>query len=68
MIVDRIENGIAVIQREDGTFFELSVTELPHDVKEGCVLVQNCEGYALDRLAEKALRQDSKRKTDRLFR
>ncbi len=68
MIVDRIENGIAVIEREDGTFFELPLSELPDSVHEGCVLVCNCEGYALDIIAENELRKNNVIKTRSLFK
>ncbi len=68
MVVDRIENGYAVIEKKDGTFFELPLSELPFDVHEGCVLVRNCEGYALDLIAEKKLRRNNIRKTHSLFK
>ncbi len=67
MVVDRIEGDIAVIEREDGTFFELSLCELPDCVCEGSVLVQNCEGYALDKLATAERRKRNSLRTLTLF-
>ena len=67
MIVDRIENMIAVIEREDGTFFELPLSELPEGVCEGCVLVRNCESYAVDMLATKERRNRNAARTRGLF-
>lgn len=67
MIIDRIEDMIAVIEREDGTFFELPLSELPESVCEGCVLVQNCEGYAVDMLATKERRKRNATRTSSLF-
>ena len=68
MIVDRIENGFAAVEREDGSFFEIPLSELPASVHEGSVLVCNCEGYALDILAERKLRERNSVKTKRLFK
>lgn len=67
MIVDRIENGIAVIEREDGNFFELPLSELPESVQDGSVLIANCEGYALDNLATKERRIRNAARTRSLF-
>ena len=68
MIVDRIENGMAVIERENGTFLEIPLSELPESVHEGCVLVSNCEGYALDIVAERELRKRNALLTSQLFK
>ena len=68
MIVDRIENMIAVIEREDGTFFELPLSELPEGVCEGCVLVQNCEGYAVDMQTTEERRKRNAMRTHSLFK
>lgn len=68
MVVDRIVNNTAVIEREDGTFFKLPLSELPECVREGSVLVQNCEGYAVDMLATKERRTGSAMLTWKLFK
>lgn len=68
MIVDRIEDLTAVIERQDGTLFELALSELPPGVHEGSVLVKNCEGYALDLLAEEERRANNASKTRLLFK
>ncbi len=38
LIVDRIENGIAVLEKEDLSHIEISINELDFDIKEGSVL------------------------------
>ncbi len=68
MVVDRIEELTAVIEKQDGTLFELPLSELPPGVHESSVLVKNCEGYALDLLAEKERRANNASKTRLLFK
>ncbi len=67
MKIDRIENGIAVIER-DGSFFEVSLSELPEGAREGSVLVETQDGYALDTDAEKQRRMAAAQRRMRLFR
>ena len=67
MIIDRIENAIAVIEREDGTLFEIPLSELPDCVCEGSVLVHNCEGYAMDKIATDERRKRNAMRTRSLF-
>lgn len=68
MVVDRVENGIAVIENENGDLFRLPLSELPEGVREGSVLVHNCEGYALDMLATEERRKKNAERTRSLFK
>lgn len=38
LIVDRIENGIVVLEKEDLSHIEISISELDFEIKEGSVL------------------------------
>ena len=60
-IVDRIENGIAVIETESGTL-ELELKYLPEGTKEGNVIK-----LTLSPEEEKKRRERIKKKMDRLF-
>lgn len=40
MIVDRIEDGVAVIETENGSFIHIDATLLPHGAREGWVLAE----------------------------
>ncbi len=49
LIVDRIENGFAVCEKDDLSFINIPLSDLPEETKEGSVLVQNKSGqYILD--------------------
>lgn len=65
--IDRIENGIAVIEGEDGAFFQLAVSQLPKDAREGSVLRRTQDGFALDPEAGRERRRMLYEKTRRLF-
>ncbi len=60
-IVDRIENGIAVIETESGTL-ELELKYLPEGTKEGNVIK-----LTLSPEEEQKRRERIKKKMDRLF-
>ncbi len=47
--IDRIENGFAVCENENKTFENIPLEMLPQGVKEGDVLRQDENGFALDR-------------------
>ncbi len=64
--VDRIEEGIAVLE-EDGRWFHLPVNTLPEGTKEGSLLVRTENGFALDPETEKKLRAEMAERTRRLF-
>ncbi len=48
LIVDRIEEGIAVLEKEDMTREEVAAALLPEGTKEGSVLSFDGEFYSLD--------------------
>jgi len=56
-IIDRIENGIAVCEREDGGFEQFPLAELPEGAREGSVLAKDGGGaWALDLETERERR------------
>ena len=56
LIVDRIEEGTAVLEKEDLSRIEIPVSELPEGVKEGTVLLYDGNSYVTDS-DEEALRK-----------
>ena len=46
-IIDRLEEGVAVCERDDGSFVTLSLEFLPEGCHEGSVLLQNEAGQFL---------------------
>ena len=48
LIVDRIEEGIAVLEKEDMTHIHINLSELPAGTKEGSVLTFDGTTYTLD--------------------
>ena len=48
LIVDRIEEGIAVLEKEDLTHIHINLSELPEGTKEGSVLYFDGTTYVLD--------------------
>lgn len=57
LTVDRITQGIAVLEKEDMSHIEVSLNLLPCGVKEGSVLFFDGEAYRLDSEAENAARE-----------
>lgn len=55
--VDRIVEGIAVLEREDMSHIEVAVEKLPTGVKEGNVLVFDGVAYHIDIDAETVARE-----------
>lgn len=55
LIIDRIEEGIALCEGENGE--TVSLTEFPSAAKEGDVLVQTASGWQID-AAETAKRRE----------
>lgn len=47
-IVDRIEEGIAVLEKEDFTHIHINLSELPEGTKEGSVLSFDGTTYVPD--------------------
>lgn len=60
-VIDRIENGIAVVECNDSTF-DVPVSALPEDVKEGMVL-----SISIDKDTEEKKRQQARGLMDSMF-
>jgi len=54
--IDRFEENLAVLEREDGSHFTLPRADLPQGAREGGILRVTESGYALDP-AEEARRR-----------
>ena len=46
--VDRIEENIAVCEKEDMTFVQINISELPKGIKDGDCIVKNNGTYTID--------------------
>lgn len=60
-VIDRIENGIAVIEFNNSTF-DVPVSALPDGIKEGMVL-----NISIDKYAENKKRQQARSLMDSMF-
>ena len=49
LIVDRTEEGIAVLEKEDGTYIRITLTDFDSEIREGDVLIFDGEKYILDK-------------------
>ncbi len=67
-IVDRIEEGIAVLEKEDMTHISISVEMLPKGVKAGCILAFDGVNYIIDAEAEAARKKAMLEKQMLLFK
>ena len=66
-VIDRIEEGIAVLVRDSGEKREVPLSDLPSGAHEGSCL-RPCEcGFALDEGEEAARKRRIERKLDALF-
>ena len=59
LIVDRIEGGFAVCEDDGGEMRDISLAELPEEVREGDVLVPGPEGYRVDAEETRRLREEN---------
>lgn len=57
LIVDRIADGIAVLEKEDMTHMDVPVAVLPQGVREGNILDFDGRTYCLNSEAESAARE-----------
>ncbi|MCL1951869.1 MAG: DUF3006 domain-containing protein [Oscillospiraceae bacterium] len=55
-IIDRIEGGLAVCEREDSALENIPLCQLPEGVREGSVLVLRDGAWVLDLQAEQERR------------
>ena len=67
LIVDRIVDGLAVCERDDGSYVYIAVAQLPAGAREGSVLVLVNGTWVLDLAAEQARRAKLKAQADELF-
>lgn len=66
-VIDRIEEGIAVLVRDSGEKMEVPLSSLPSGAHEGSCL-RPCErGFALDEGEEAARKRRIERKLNSLF-
>ena len=66
-IIDRIENDIAVCEREDGGHIHIPRSFLPDDAREGSVIAWAGNAWALDLQAEEERRARLFEKQEGLF-
>lgn len=67
-IVDRIEEGIAVCEKEDLSHVQIPLSSLPKGTQEGSVIIQDENGnYILDRQTEAERRESMLKLQQMLF-
>ena len=66
--VDRIEEGFAVIEKEDLSYENISLSLLPEGTKEGSVLIFDGATYILDSDAEAEARERIIKKQRSIFK
>ena len=67
-IVDRIENGLVVLEKEDLTHIEISLDNLDFEVKEGNILLLDNGKYTIDEAAEDERRRKINNKQKNIFK
>ena len=67
VIVDRIENGYAVCELENGSFQTFPMSELPAGCLEGSVLIWEDSAWELDLSAEIGRKEKVQHLLDSLF-
>ena len=60
LVIDRIEEGTAVCEREDGTFIRMPA---PDGAREGDLLVWTAEGWRVDAAMTRKRRETAARKS-----
>lgn len=66
--VDRIEEGIAVLEKEDLTHIDISLENLPQGVKEGSILLFDGVNFIIDTNSESNIRKSMLEKQNLLFK
>lgn len=56
LTVERIVEGVAVLEKEDLSHIEVEISLLPEGIREGNVLIYDGSAYSLDEEAEKKQR------------
>ena len=67
-IVDRVEDGIAVLEKEDLTHVEIPVSEIDYEVKEGNALLFESGKLTLDEAYEAERRRKIFEKQKNIFK
>lgn len=68
MIVDRLEEGFAVCEKEDGSFVNIPLGQIVGAVREGDLLVSlEKGGYQVDEAATKARREKMSKRQRSIF-
>jgi len=67
-IIDRVEGGLAVYEKEDGSFERIPLQKLPEGAREGSVLVLQEGAWTLDLQAEQERRARLFAKQEGLFK
>ena len=67
-IVDRVENNIAVLERDDLTHMEIQVLEIGFEVKEGNALLFENSKFTLDEAYEAERRRKIFGKQKNIFK
>ena len=57
LIVDRIVDDIAVLEKDDRSHIEVSLSEIACEIKEGSVLLFDGSEYTADKESEEARRK-----------
>ena len=68
LIIDRITDGIAVLEKEDMTHIEIEASLLPDGVKEGTVLDFDGINYVVNSEAEAEIRERIIKKQRSIFK
>ena len=68
LIIDRFENNTAVCEIGEGEFIRIPCENLPADVKEGCVLIEESGSYRIDIKETERRMQKSRKKLENIFK
>jgi len=67
-VIDRIEDGIAVLEcQATGEFIEIPKTAMPKGARDGHLLSKTDDGFVIDHAATQALREDMKRRLEKIL-
>lgn len=67
MVIDRIENGYAVIENE-GIMLDIPLSQLPDNIREGDVLTYADGEYIVDSKASEERREEISARLENLFK
>ena len=67
--IDKFEENFAVCENlETGVFFNIPISDLPKDIKEGSIIKYKNGKYILDKKLENIKKQEVKSLVDNLFK